>query len=305
MKKDGKLKVTLQGKIKVWKEYEEKLLNEENDRNKSLEITKAEGPCEQVSTGNVMEALILMNTGKAAGPSGVTVELLNNCKKESVRRLAEVANIMLEGNKMPESWRKSDLIPIFKEKGDVRSCGNYRSIKQLEHGMKLIERIFERRPQKVVKLDEKQMSFMPGRGMTDAIFIMRQLLEKYEMARRDLYKVFVDLEKAFDLVPRKVIWWSLRRKGVLEREIKAIMEMYTNIKTSVKVEYTRSKSFDVKVRVHQGSILSPLLFALVMDEVTKDIRKEVEKEMLYRKKIDLSQLPPTMGWLPPKNWSRG
>ena len=116
--KNGKLKVTLQEKIKVWKEYEAKLLNEENDWNKSLEITTVEGPCEQVSTEDVMEDFVLMNTGKAAGPSGVTVELLNVYKKESVRRLAKVANNMLEGNKLPECWRKSNfnLIPIFKGK---------------------------------------------------------------------------------------------------------------------------------------------------------------------------------------------
>ena len=48
--------------------------------------------------------------------------------------------------------------------------------------------------------------------------------------------VFVNLENAFDHVPREVIWWSLRRKAVLETEIKAIMEMYTNIETSVKVD---------------------------------------------------------------------
>ena len=214
--KDGKLKVTLQEKIKVWKQYEEKLLNEENDWNKSMEIPKVEGPCEQVSTEDVMEALILMNTGKA-GPSGVTVELLNVCKKESVRRLAEVANNMLEGNKMPESWRKSDLISIFKGKGDVRTCGNYRSIKLLEHDMKVIERIFERRLRKVVKVDEMQMGFVPGRGTTDAIFIMRQLLEKYEMAGRDLYMVFVDLEKAFDRVPREVIWFAEKKRGTRKR----------------------------------------------------------------------------------------
>ena len=99
--------------------------------------------------------------------------------------------------------------------------------------------------------------------------------------------VFVDLETAFDRDPRKVIWWSPSRKGVLEREIKAIMEMYTNIETSVNVEYTRSESFDVKVGVHQGSILSPLPFALVMDEVTKDIREGVVKEMLYADDIVL------------------
>ena len=65
------------------------------------------------------------------------------------------------------------------------------------------------------------------------------------------------------------------------------MEMYANIETSVKVEYTRSESFDVKVGVHQGSILSPLLFALVMDEVTKDIREGVTKEMRYADDIVL------------------
>ena len=59
------------------------------------------------------------------------------------------------------------------------------------------------------------------------------------------------------------------------------METYTNIKTSVKVECTRSQPFDAKVGVHQGSILSPVLFALVMDEVTKEIKEGVLYEMLY------------------------
>ena len=125
--KDGKLKVALLEKIKVWKEDKEKLLNEENDWNKSLEITKVEDLCEQVSTVDVMEAFTLLNARKAAGPSEVTVELLNVCKKESVRRLAEVANNMLEGNKMPECWRKSDLIPIFKGK---RKCKIVRKVQK-------------------------------------------------------------------------------------------------------------------------------------------------------------------------------
>ena len=53
--------------------------------------------------------------------------------------------------------------------------------------MKVIVRIFERRLWKVVALDEMQMGFMPGRGTTDAIFIMRQLIEKYVVAGRNLW----------------------------------------------------------------------------------------------------------------------
>ena len=82
--------------------------------------------------------------------------------------------------------------------------------------MKVIERIFEKRLKNVVRRDEMQIGLMHGRGTFDAIFIMRQMLEIYEMLGRKLYVVFVDSEKAFDRVPREVIWWELRKKGVIE-----------------------------------------------------------------------------------------
>jgi len=106
---------------------------------------------------------------------------------------------------MPESWKKSDLIPVYKGKGDVRSCGNYRSIKLLEHGMKVIERVFVKRLRTVIDIDEMQMGFMPGKGTIDAIFIIRQMMEKYEAAGRNLFMVLVDLKKAFDRVPGEII----------------------------------------------------------------------------------------------------
>ena len=59
-----------------------------------------------------------------------------------------------------------------------------------------------------------QFGFMPGCGTTDAISIVTQIQEAYIRKNRNLYFTFVDLGKAFDRVPRKVLWWALRKKLV-------------------------------------------------------------------------------------------
>ena len=62
----------------------------------------------------------------------------------------------------------------------------------------------------MVKVDEVQFGFMPGKGTVDAIFILRRLQEEYLHNEKKLYMCFIDLEKVFDRVPRKVLEWALR-----------------------------------------------------------------------------------------------
>ena len=87
-----------------------------------------------------------------------------------------------------------------------------------------------------------------------------------------MYMCFVDLEKAFDRVPRRVMEWAMRKKGLPEILVKAVMSLYEGAKTKVRVGSGLSEEFSVKVGVHQGSVLSPLLFAMVTDEVTENAR---------------------------------
>ena len=100
-----------------------------------------------------------------------------------------------------------------------------------------------------------------------AIFIVRQLQEKYNQKKSKLHHIFMDLEKAFDRVPRKVTEWALKRKMVPARTVEAIMALYVETKTRVKTVAGVSKDFDIRVGVHQGSILSPLLFIVVTKKV--------------------------------------
>ena len=138
--------------------------------------------------------------------------------------------------------------------------------------MKILERIVDGLIRQVMSIDDSQFGFVPGRGTTDAIFVVRQLQEKYLAVNKRLYMAFVDLEKAFDRVPRKVIWWALRKLGVEEWIVRLVQGRYANARSRVRVGEGFSKEFEVKVWVHQGSVLSPLLFIIVLEALSREFR---------------------------------
>ena len=76
-----------------------------------------------------------------------------------------------------------------------------------------------------------------------------------------LFFAFVDLGKAFDRVPRKVLWWAMRKVGGEEWTVRLVQAMYNNAHSRVRVGSEYSEEFEVGVRVHQGSVLSPLLLS--------------------------------------------
>ena len=95
--------------------------------------------------------------------------------------------------------------------------------------------------------------------------IMRQLQEKFIEKKKKLYHVFVELEKAFDRVPRKAIEWALRRQKVPERLMTAVMSLYVESRSRVKTVAGTSEAFEIRVELHLGSAFSPLLFITVME----------------------------------------
>ena len=142
---------------------------------------------------------------------------------------------------------------------------NFRGLKLLEVVQKVMERIIERIIRAEVHIDNTQFGFMRGRGTTDAIFILWQLQEKYVGKHKDLFFAFVDLEKAYDRIPRKVLWWAMRKVNISEWIVKTVQAMYSTPRSSVRVNSSYSTEFPVGVGVHQESVLRPVLFIIVIE----------------------------------------
>jgi len=151
----------------------------------------------------------------------------------------------------------------------------------LSQTMKVWEKVIDARLRRITGIGKNQFGFVPGRSTTHPVFMVRQMMEKYRRRRKGMHIVFVDMEKAYDRVPRELLWDVLRKKGVAEQYVDVVRDMYRDCKTCVKTESGVSNSFSVRIGVHQGSALSPYLFILVLDEILKGAIKDVPWCMLF------------------------
>ena len=132
---------------------------------------------------------------------------------------------MYRSGQIPEELGKTIIVPIFKNKGDSSRCENYRGVALLNHIAKIYERILERRARNIIEeqLGEEQYGYRKGRSVIDPIFALRTVIEKSWEFNVPLYGVFIDLQKAFDSIPRNKLWACLQNDfGVDGRLLKLL-----------------------------------------------------------------------------------
>ena len=224
-----------------------------------------------------------MASGKAARPSGIVAEMLKPVGEAGAVEVRDLIEDIISEGCIPTDWQESFIVNLNKGKGDALNRGNYRGLKLIEQVMKVLERVVEGLIRQRVEIDEMQCGFM-----SDAIFIVRQLQEKHLAANKLLYMAFVDLEKAFDRVPRDVIWWAMCKLGIDEWLVRLVQSMYKDVRSRVRVGDGYSEEFGVGVGVHQGSVLSLLLFIIVLEALSREFRTGCPWELLYADDLMIS-----------------
>ena len=193
----------------------------------------------------VKKAISQMKASKAC-PSGIVVEMIRAAGDMGSSMRHDLVAAIIHDGKVPSDWEQSFIVCLYKGKRDAVERGNYPGLKLTEQVMKVLERIVD-------GLIRQLVLTIPSLASSQAeAFVVRQLQETYLAANKRLYMAFVDLEKAFNRVPRKVIWWALRKLGVEEWIVGLVQGMYANARSRVCVGEGYSEEFLVKVSVHQA-----------------------------------------------------
>ncbi|KAK3529557.1 hypothetical protein QTP70_031980, partial [Hemibagrus guttatus] len=251
-------------------EYFEDLLNptdtpsveepEAEDSEVDSFITQAE------VTGVVQQLL----GGKAPGVDEIRPENLKSLDVVGLPWLTCLCNIAWRSGTVPLDWANGVVIPLFK-KGDRRVCSNYRGITLLSLPGKVYSRVLERRVRPLVepRIQEEQCGFRPSRGTLDQLYTLHRVREGSWEFAQPVHMCSVDLEKAFDRVPRGMLWEVLWEYGVRGPLLRAVQSLYNRSRSLVRIASCKSYLFPVHVGLRQGCPLSLVLFIVFMDRISR------------------------------------
>ena len=289
-KKFKELKSEAQGSPKnaisnsVLRDHYENLFKNDNKENgqdihtnlETLEKEVAPSYLDNVITREeVEEAIDLLKKGKASGIDGILPEMIINSKDGLMDVYVKLFNQILSKGQYPKAWKIGELSSIYKRCGSKYDPNNYRGITVTSTLSKLFCSITNSRLEKFAiekkLIPEEQIAFASNSRTSDHIFTLYSIVNKYLVGSGNyVYSCFVDFSKAFDNVPHDILFSKLLKCGIGGQFYNVIKSMYSDAVSIIKNDPTNPENFiKVEKGVHQGNVLSPLLFKIFIADLPR------------------------------------
>ena len=273
-----------------WTEYFKEVLNREDPINPITEEEEVElkDMIEEIDTqeptpDEVREVIKGLQNGKAPGIDSITAELLKADIEFSTQKVHQLLQKIWQQEKIPMNWKKGLIIKLAK-KGNLKDCKNSRGITLLSVVGKILGRIIIDRIRRGIdsRLRKEQAGYRRGRGTTEQVFILRNIIEQVNEWQATLHLTFVDFEKAFDSVHRESLWLIMKKYGIPEKIVKIVKTFYEDFQCAVEHQGEICEWFQIKSGVKQGCNMSGFLFLIIMDWVMRRTVRHGENGIRWR-----------------------
>ncbi|MEW8548549.1 MAG: reverse transcriptase family protein, partial [Candidatus Thiodiazotropha sp.] len=224
-----------------------------------------------ISESEIFKCIKSLKNNKACSNDNILNEYIKSSVEIMMPIYVSFFNMVLNTGILPDSWLEGIIKPIYKRKGDPLQPENYRPITILSCFGKLFTSVLNTRLQTFLEeydiLEENQAGFRAGYSTTDHIFVLHSLIELLKTRKIKLFCSFIDFSKAFDSVWRIGLWQKLIGNNINGKLFRIIHNMYQNIKSCVSFSGEQSNYFRSFKGVRQGENLSPVLFALFLNDL--------------------------------------
>lgn len=218
-----------------------------------------------------VKALIqYLPNGKAPGMDGLPAEAWKYLGPSGITAVRDLFVIIETAVAIPDDWKESIVILVYKKKGDARSVSNYRPISLTCVVRRAYERMIKGRIEKKIDklLAPTQGGFRPRRSTYDQILSLHEGI----LYSKDAIVALMDIAAAFDTIDRDILWTRMKKRFKLkEGDIAILRSLFDSNVSRLLIESVLTRKIEILRGLLQGSSLSPLLFNCFIDTLPVEV----------------------------------
>ncbi len=257
--------------------------------------TKTQNPTnnDYITLNEVNAAIKRLKKGKSVGPDDIPNEALIAANTHTRKIITAAFNQIYSSEYIPKEWKEGEVIRIYKGKGTKGKCSNERGITLSSNMGKLFERIINKRIQNEIEMTPSQGGGQAHKSTVDHLIKLNNCITKSISKKQTLYITFLDVTKAYDKAWGKAVIYTLNKSGVSDKLCRISQEINTDLTARIQTQHGLTRPIKIKDSIRQGGILSVIQYANMMDDITKEIQKDIDNEIIIGRQL----MPGCLLWM--------
>ena len=233
-----------------------------------------------IGSAEISKIIRNMKKSRATGMDEVSSEFIKEYEYELLPYLVHLVNRSIITNTFPDAWKIAKVIPLYKNKGSKFDKKNYRPVSNLITFSKILESVLEKQLRDYFEVNalivKNQYGFRKYRGTNLALLEATTKWKELEAGGKSIGICLFDLSAAFDCLDKDILDKKLEIYGVKEGARKLIKSYLTGRLQVVEIDGNRSNIIEIVTGSPQGSVISPLLYIIFVNDLPLWLDPDVE-----------------------------